>query len=48
MGEFDSSVEDDAMDKIFGTEDKSNLESFVENLTPEQRAALAKLLEKNN
>lgn len=48
MGEFDSSVEDDAMDKIFGTEDKSNLESFVENLTSEQRAALAKLLEKNN
>jgi len=46
MGQFDTSVEDEAMTKIFGTSDESKLENFVDSLTPEQREALAKLLEK--
>jgi len=46
MGQFDTSVEDEAMVKIFGTSDESKLETFVESLTPEQRAVLAELLGK--
>ncbi len=46
MGQFDTSVEDEAMERIFDTSDESKLEAFVESLTPEQRAALAELLGK--
>ncbi len=44
MGQFDTSVEDEAMVKIFGTSDESKLENFVDSLTPEQREALARML----
>ena len=46
MGQFDTSVEDEAMTKIFGTSDESKLENFVDSLTPEQREALARMLSK--
>ena len=46
MGQFDTSVEDAAMAKIFDTGGESKLESFVDSLTPEQREALAKMLNK--
>lgn len=46
MGQFDTSVEDEAMAKIFASSDDSRLESFVDSLTPEQRMALAQLLGK--
>ena len=46
MGQFDTSVEDEAMVKIFGTSDESKLESFVDSLTPEQREQLVKMLAK--
>ncbi len=46
MGQFDTSVEDAAMAKIFDTGGESKLESFVDSLTPEQREALAKILNK--
>lgn len=46
MGQFDTSVEDEAMVKIFGTSDESRLESFVDSLTPEQREQLVKMLGK--
>lgn len=46
MGQFDTSVEDAAMEKIFDTSSESQLESLVESLTPEQREALAKMLTK--
>ena len=48
MGQFDTSVEDEAMTKIFGTSDESKLEDFVDSLTPEQREALARMLSKSN
>ena len=44
MGQFDTSVEDAAMIKIFDTTEKEKLESFVDSLTPEQREALATML----
>ena len=44
MGQFDTSVEDAAMQKIFETSNDSKLERFVENLTPEQREQLVKML----
>ena len=44
MGQFDTSVEDAAMIKIFDTTEKEKLESFVDSLTPEQREALARML----
>ena len=46
MGQFDTSVEDAAMEKIFDTSSESQLESLVESLTPEQREVLAKMLTK--
>ena len=46
MGQFDTSVEDAAMEKIFDTSSESQLESLVESLTPEQREALTKMLTK--
>lgn len=46
MGQFDTSVEDAAMEKIFDTSSESQLESLIESLTPEQREALAKMLTK--
>ena len=46
MGQFDTSVEDEAMLKIFGVSDESKLESFVDSLTPEQREQLVKMLAK--
>lgn len=46
MGQFDTSVEDAAMAKIFDTGSESKLENFVDSLTPEQREALAKMLNK--
>lgn len=46
MGQFDTSVEDEAMAKIFDTDttEEAKLESFVDSLTPEQREALARML----
>jgi hypothetical protein len=44
MGQFDTSVEDEAMLKIFGVSDESRLENFVDSLTPEQREQLINLL----
>ena len=46
MGQFDTSVEDEAMEKIFDTSEKSKLESLVDSLTLEQRLVLAELLGK--
>lgn len=46
MGQFDTSVEDEAMERIFDTSNESKLETLVDSLTPEQRAALAELLGK--
>lgn len=46
MGQFDTSVEDEAMERIFDASDESKLETFVDSLTPEQRATLAELLGK--
>lgn len=46
MGQFDTSVEDAAMEKIFDTSSESQLENLVGSLTPEQREALAKMLTK--
>ena len=47
MGQFDTSVEDAAMEKIFDNGDETMLDDLVEKLTPEQKAALvAKILGK--
>ncbi len=40
MGQFDTSVEDAALEKIFETSNESKLENFVDSLTPEQREVL--------
>ena len=47
MGQFDTSVEDAAMEKIFVSSDETVMDDFLDKLTPEQKAALiAKLLGK--
>lgn len=46
MGQFDTSIEDAAMRQIFDTDEESELESFVDSLSPKQRDLLAKILEK--
>lgn len=47
MGQFDTSVEDAAMERIFDDGDETKLDDLVDKLTPEQKAALlAKLLGK--
>lgn len=47
MGQFDTSVEDAAMERIFDDGDETKLDDLVGKLTPEQKAALlAKLLGK--
>ena len=47
MGQFDTSVEDAAMEKIFDNGDETLLDDLVEKLTPKQKAALvAKILGK--
>lgn len=47
MGQFDTSVEDAAMEKIFDSGDETVMDDFLDKLTPEQKAALiAKLLGK--
>lgn len=46
MGQFDTSVEDAAMEKIFDTSSESQLESLIDSLTPEQREALTRMLTK--
>ena len=46
MGQFDTSVEDAAMEKIFDAGGESKLENFVDSLTPEQREELARMLTK--
>ena len=47
MGQFDTSVEDAAMEKIFDNGDETMLDDLVDKLTAEQKAALvAKLLGK--
>ncbi len=48
MGQFDTSVEDAAMERIFETSNESKLENFVDSLTPEQREILILKLTKNN
>ena len=48
MGQFDTSVEDAAMERIFETSNESKLENFVDSLTPEQREILIMKLTKNN
>ena len=45
MGQFDTSVEDAALTRIFDDGQEAKLDAMIENLTPEQKAALiAKLL----
>ena len=46
MGQFDTSVEDAAMEKIFDTSSEAQLESLIDSLTPEQRETLARMLTK--
>ena len=46
MGQFDTSVEDAAMEKIFDTSSEAQLESLIDSLTPEQREALVMMLTK--
>ncbi len=44
MGQFDTSVEDEAMAKIFGSDETSKMETMLASLTDEQRAILRGLL----
>ena len=46
MGQFDTSVEDAAMEKIFDTSSEAQMENLIDSLTPEQREALARMLTK--
>ncbi len=47
MGQFDTSVEDAALTRIFDDDQETKLDALIESLTPEQKAALvAKLLGK--
>ena len=44
MGQFDTSVEDEAMAKIFGSDETSKMETMLASLTDEQKAILRGLL----
>ena len=49
MGQFDTSIEDEALLKIFAADDDtSKLESMLANMTEEQKALLRALLQKQN
>ena len=46
MGQFDTTVEDEAMEKIFSSDEKSKVEAMLANMTDEEKEVLRSLLEK--
>ena len=46
MGQFDTTVEDEAMEKIFSSDEKSKMEAMLANMTDEEKELLRSLLEK--
>ena len=44
LGQFDTSIEDEAMQKIFGDNDINKMETLLANMTDEQKELLRSLL----